>query len=660
MKQLQFRLAARTDAAGKYNAEAPLEGNEDNMYVDSDLSNNAQGEFMADQVVDLSDKGCLMVVADGMGGMNAGEVASDIAIKTVTSYFSPERMAETSFRDSRARCKYLEQVVEAADEAIKNDARSDKEHEGMGSTIILAWLCDDEICLTWCGDSRAYLFRPGKGFWQVSKDHSYVQGLVDDGKITIDEAFDHPYGNIITRSLGDPEKRAKADSKVFPVFEGDIFMLCSDGLSGVLRDHKTYDPDGQRIDTENLEDIIDANRHSMTDCRDALFAAAERNDWYDNVTAIVCEIVSGKPLPANLNEPPVSYPTPKVAHPEPLPGSDGEMINPSVPARKKHLPLIIALAVVLLAGGGVLTWWLTSRYSNNNAEQRFFENCVNSNDYRTFLKLYPDGKNAELAKAKLEELYQDSCDKANNAKGLVDANQVQQKDDPKPEPKPEDKKITKDNDKDKDKNKTNGIVDDKHGSKSGLDNGKNGLDNGKKGLEDANTGNSQVTGKGSGNGLTPATPEGGKTNLSPTQSAPAKNEEEAYNRCVKSNSYEACADYLDKWGDKDKKNEQHFNSIRSLFVRLYRAKANSCSTKEECEKFLKEHDKIMKRARMTRSTIDSESSKKVNDKLKELTEGNAGQTSQNANTSGRQSMDSKPNSKPNLSIAQQKKTKRTN
>jgi protein phosphatase len=659
MKQLQFRLAARTDAAGKYNAEAPLEGNEDNMYVDSDLSNNAQGEFMADQVVDLSDKGCLMVVADGMGGMNAGEVASDIAIKTVTSYFSPERMAETSFRDSRARCKYLEQVVEAADEAIKNDARRDKEHEGMGSTIILAWLCDDEICLTWCGDSRAYLFRPGKGFWQVSKDHSYVQGLVDDGKITIDEAFDHPYGNIITRSLGDPEKRAKADSKVFPVFEGDIFMLCSDGLSGVLRDHKTYDPDGQRIDTENLEDIIDANRHSMTDCRDALFAAAERNDWYDNVTAIVCEIVSGKPLPANLNEPPVSYPTPKVAHPEPLPGSDGEMINPSLPPRKKHLPLIIALVVVLLAGGGVLTWWLTSRYSNNNAEQRFFENCVNSNDYRTFLKLYPDGKNAELAKAKLEELYQDSCDKANNAKGLVDANQVQQKDDPKPDDKvkKEEKKVEK-KEKDQDRNESTTGGTDKQNDPNNpkLKDSKGDLKDSNGDLKDSNGDNKSLKER-----LTPVTPEGrGKSTLSPTQSAPAKNEEEAYNRCVKSNSYEACADYLDKWGDKDKKNEQHFNSIRSLFVRLYRAKANSCSTKEECEKFLKEHDKIMKRARMTRSTIDSESSKKVNDKLKELTEGNAGQTSQNANTSGRQSMDSKPNSKPNLSIAQQKKTKRTN
>ena len=645
MKQLQFRLAARTDAAGKYNAEAPLEGNEDNMYVDSDLSNNAQGEFMADQVVDLSDKGCLMVVADGMGGMNAGEVASDIAIKTVTSYFSPERMAETSFRDSRARCKYLEQVVEAADEAIKNDARRDKEHEGMGSTIILAWLCDDEICLTWCGDSRAYLFRPGKGFWQVSKDHSYVQGLVDDGKITIDEAFDHPYGNIITRSLGDPEKRAKADSKVFPVFEGDIFMLCSDGLSGVLRDHKTYDPDGQRIDTENLEDIIDANRHSMTDCRDALFAAAERNDWYDNVTAIVCEIVSGKPLPANLNEPPVSYPTPKVAPPEPLPGSDGEMINPSLPPRKKHLPLIIALVVVLLAGGGVLTWWLTSRYSNNNAEQRFFENCVNSNDYRTFLKLYPDGKNAELAKAKLEELYQDSCDKANNAKGLVDANQVQLKDEPKPEPKPDDKKKEKDKGKDIDKGKNKET---NENNTSNTDNN-TGQNSNKNGLVRVGSENLEKEGK----HLEGQQDKTNKPSLSPTQSVPAKNEEEAYNRCLKSNSYEACADYLDEWGKDGKKNEGHFNSIRSLFSKLYKAEANACDTKEKCEQFLRKHDGIMKKARMFGSGIDGQTKKIVRDKLAELNKGNGEKTSQD-NTSRHKTSNGTTIKRPGSSLSEVK------
>lgn len=292
MTPLQFRIAARTDAAGKYSPTAPLEGNEDNMFVDNDLSNEQQGAFTVDEVVNLSDKGCLMVVADGMGGMNAGEVASDIAIKTVMAYFSHHKLTDEVTKDTQSRIKYMEEVVVAADDAIKADANSNKEHEGMGSTIILAWLCDGEICLTWCGDSRAYLYRPTVGLRQVSKDHSYVQGLVDEGKINEIEAFDHPYGNIVTRSLGDPEKKAKPDSYNFKVYKGDIFMLCSDGLNGVVRDKKTF-VDGQRIDMENLEDIISQNLSSMGQCRDALFDAAERNDWYDNVTVILCEITEG-------------------------------------------------------------------------------------------------------------------------------------------------------------------------------------------------------------------------------------------------------------------------------------------------------------------------------------------------------------------------------
>lgn len=291
MSAIQFRLAARTDAAGKYNPDAPLEGNEDNMFVDSDLAKDSLGGFTADEVVNLSDKGCLMVVADGMGGMNAGEVASDIAIKTVMEFFAPEKLTENHYKDSKSRMRYMEMVVTAADTAIKKDSRSNPDHEGMGSTIIMAWLCDDEICLTWCGDSRAYLFRPDVGLVQVSKDHSYVQGLIDDGKITELEAFDHPYGNIITRSLGDPEKKAKADSKCFKVKQGDIFMLCSDGLSGVVRDRKTYNENRERLDSENLEDIITEHRDSMANCRDSLFEAALRNDWYDNVTVVLCEIL---------------------------------------------------------------------------------------------------------------------------------------------------------------------------------------------------------------------------------------------------------------------------------------------------------------------------------------------------------------------------------
>lgn len=343
MKTLQFRLAARTDAAGKYNPEAPLEGNEDNMFVDPLLDDAQKGAFMGDEVVDLSERGCLMVIADGMGGMNAGEVASDIAIKTVMEYFSPEKLTDAIYLDSKSRIKYMEEVVVAADTAIKADSSSNQDHEGMGSTIIMAWLCDGEICLTWCGDSRAYLFRPTKGFWQVSKDHSYVQGLVDEGKLSIDDAFDHPYGNIVTRSLGDPDHKAKPESRSFKVYEGDIFMLCSDGLSGVLRDHKTF-KEGQRIDTGNLEDIILENRSSMVECRDKLFEAAERNEWYDNVTAILCEIVIGEVAPKEAA------------------GSEEFANKP-----QNHRHFLLTMLIVILLGAGAFFAWKYFQLKNNQS-----------------------------------------------------------------------------------------------------------------------------------------------------------------------------------------------------------------------------------------------------------------------------------------------------
>ena len=342
---MQFRIAARTDAAGKYSPEAPLEGNEDNMFIDNDLSNEQQGAFVADEVVNLSDKGCLMVVADGMGGMNAGEVASDIAIKTVMAYFSHDKLTDEVVKDTRSRIKYMEEVLVAADAAVKKDAKNNPEHEGMGSTIILAWLCDGEICLTWCGDSRAYLFRPAEGLKQVSKDHSYVQGLVDEGKITEIQAFDHPYGNVITRSLGDPDKKAHPDSVSFKVYEGDIFMLCSDGLSGVVRDRKTF-VDGQRIDVENLEDIISENRASMEQCRDALFEAAERNDWYDNVTVVLCEIMGGEACVKDGDV--VLADVSKVA--------EANQSKSHITIKKNKLALIIGAVAVLLCTCFFLLW----------------------------------------------------------------------------------------------------------------------------------------------------------------------------------------------------------------------------------------------------------------------------------------------------------------
>ncbi len=300
-----FRLTAFSAAAGKYNPDAPLDGNEDNFYVDDDLSDEAIGRFQSDKDVSLSDCGCLMAVADGMGGMNAGEVASEIAVKTVAARFAPGKITPEIAKSEERRAKYLEDTIREADLAIKKDAADCPEHAGMGSTIIIAWLVDNRLTLSWCGDSRAYRFRPSGGLEPLSTDHSYVQELVNNNDITYDEAFDHPQGNIVTRSLGDPHSDAKPETRQFDVADNDIILLCSDGLSGVLRDRRTVNKlTGDFYPGKNIEDIIRAysSSGSLVSCRQALMKAAEEADWYDNVTVILCKVYSGAGIPPEKNE----------------------------------------------------------------------------------------------------------------------------------------------------------------------------------------------------------------------------------------------------------------------------------------------------------------------------------------------------------------------
>ena len=335
MKKIQFRLTAYTDAAGKRNEELPLFGNEDNFFVDADLSDERQGSFSTDECQMLSDFGSLLVIADGMGGMNAGEVASEIAINTVKKFFAHDALRKDLPADCKSRERYMERVVVEADAAIKSYAREHKECEGMGSTIVMVWVCGNSASVTWCGDSRAYLFREPAGIMQLSKDHSYVQSLVDDGKITDDEAFDHPYGNIITRSLGDPDKKAQPESRSLDVFKGDIILVCSDGLSGVLRDRKSFDRDGNPRDCDNIEDIIRNNRSSMLACREALWDAAEKAEWYDNVTAILYEITDGDKAPE---------------------GAEAVVNDRGGTKSKKLLACCISLLFVIAAVCGIFIW----------------------------------------------------------------------------------------------------------------------------------------------------------------------------------------------------------------------------------------------------------------------------------------------------------------
>lgn len=264
-----FRMAARCEAAGRPN-------NEDNYQLDDNLSDNSWG-FTADAEVSLGEKGALLVVCDGMGGMNAGEVASDIAVKTIKEWFTTEKLTDATIA---APCKYIASAIVAADAAIKAHSKTNPDTEGMGSTIVLAWLLGQKVYVGWCGDSRCYRFNPALGLERLSHDHSYVQELVDAGKLTEELAFDHPNNNIITRSLGDPRGATQPDCKEFDLYNQDIILLCSDGLCGTLRDNE-------------IAELIKQHQTSMQECRDALWDADEAAGWTDNTTIALAQIING-------------------------------------------------------------------------------------------------------------------------------------------------------------------------------------------------------------------------------------------------------------------------------------------------------------------------------------------------------------------------------
>ena len=160
------------------------ENNEDNFTVCPDLTLD-EWIVPADsqQAIQLGERGCMLVVADGMGGQNAGEVASAIAVETVHEMFAPGCLPVDILSKPDAIKSYLKKVIIEADNRIKDRTKTDPDTEGMGSTIVMAWVLDKNVYVAWLGDSRAYSYLLGKGIGRMSKDHSYVQhrrGLYQD------------------------------------------------------------------------------------------------------------------------------------------------------------------------------------------------------------------------------------------------------------------------------------------------------------------------------------------------------------------------------------------------------------------------------------------------------------------------------------------------
>ncbi len=211
----------------------------------------------------------VFAVADGMGGAQAGEVASRIAAGAFEPGVEPEEAGEGQ----------LEQIVQGANREIHELAQRDSSRAGMGTTLTAALVQDDEVSFAHVGDSRAYLFRDGE-LKRLTKDHSLVEELRRQGRLTDEQAEEHPQRSIITRALG-PEAEVNVDTMTFPARSGDVFLICSDGLTTMVNEEEI-----KRILTESRS--LRAGVSNLVD-------AANRAGGRDNITAVAFKVEEGEP-----------------------------------------------------------------------------------------------------------------------------------------------------------------------------------------------------------------------------------------------------------------------------------------------------------------------------------------------------------------------------
>jgi serine/threonine protein phosphatase PrpC len=222
----------------------------------------------------------LLVLADGMGGYNAGEVASGIAVKTITNLVREgllrEDLASIDRNTGLTRPSIvLRDAITRANKIIYQTARSQAECEGMGTTVVAALFYDNRISIAHVGDSRLYRQR-GSQISQVTMDHSLLQELVDRGFYSPEEAQRAANKNYVTRALG-VEPQVEVEVQEHPVDKGDIFILCSDGLSDMVEDEDirlTISTFGANLDTVAKQLIQLANENGGRDNVSVVLAQA--------------------------------------------------------------------------------------------------------------------------------------------------------------------------------------------------------------------------------------------------------------------------------------------------------------------------------------------------------------------------------------------------
>jgi serine/threonine protein phosphatase PrpC len=270
----------------------------------------------------------LFAIADGMGGAQAGELASRLAAAAVGR-------AEPEGRTGRERVVGL---IEEANRSVYERAASDESVSGMGTTMTVAVVEDDQVWIGHVGDSRAYLLRDG-ALEQVTDDHSLVAELVRSGRLSPDEADSHPHRSVITRVLGtDPE--VAVDVMAVPTRPGDVFMLCSDGLYSMVGDAA-------------ILGFLEGNRSDLDAAALVLVDSANAAGGEDNITVVLFEVAGAAQPLEDTGEITVLPPEEETLHGVPVPEDAAE------PAPRRRMRVgpamaVTATAVVLLGAAAVV------------------------------------------------------------------------------------------------------------------------------------------------------------------------------------------------------------------------------------------------------------------------------------------------------------------
>lgn len=228
-------------------------GNEDNFYRDVNANRG------------------LFIVADGMGGHAAGEVASEMAVEVLA-----RELHEIPPESDEERQERIARALKHANTSIHERTLQETEKHGMGTTVSALILKEGRFYIGQVGDSRVYLLRDGE-LRQLTKDHSYVQEQVDAGVLTPEQARYHPYSNVITRCVG-AGSEVQPDTMVGEVKAGDVFLLATDGLTGM-------------VDDRRLQRLL-SSRATPQRVVEALIAEANGRGGLDNITAIVVHVLS--------------------------------------------------------------------------------------------------------------------------------------------------------------------------------------------------------------------------------------------------------------------------------------------------------------------------------------------------------------------------------